>query len=62
MIAQAGVYAAGILTGLSNVLDFGIVATIGNKMDINETDILEFLSDDNHISVIAMYMEDIRSG
>ena len=40
----------------------GIVATIGNKMDINETDILEYLSDDDHISVIVMYMEDIRSG
>lgn len=62
MIAQAGVYAAGILTGLSNVLDFGIVATIGNKMDINETDILEYLSDDDNIQVIVMYMEDIRSG
>ena len=62
MIAQAGVYAAGILTGLSNVLDFGIVATIGNKMDINETDILEYLSDDDNIRVIVMYMEDIRSG
>ncbi|MDD3250034.1 MAG: GNAT family N-acetyltransferase [Smithellaceae bacterium] len=62
MVAQAGVYAAGILTGLSNVLDFGIVATIGNKMDINETDILEYLSNDDHISVIVMYMEDIRSG
>jgi len=62
MVAQAGVYAAGILTGLSNVLDFGIVATIGNKMDINETDILEYLSDDDHIDVIVMYMEDIRSG
>ncbi len=62
MVAQAGVYAAGILTGLSNVLDFGIVATIGNKMDINETDILEYLSGDENISVIVMYMEDIRSG
>jgi len=62
MVAQAGVYAAGILTGLSNVLDFGIVATIGNKMDINETDILEYLSNDDHISVIVMYMEDTRSG
>jgi acetate---CoA ligase (ADP-forming) len=62
MIAQAGVYAAGILTGLSNILDFGIVATVGDKMDINETDILEYLSNDDHISVIVMYMEDIRSG
>jgi len=62
MVAQDGVYAAGILTGLSNVLDFGIVATIGGKMDINETDILECLSEDDNISVIVMYMEDISSG
>lgn len=62
LIAQAGVYAAGILAGLRNVLDFGIVATIGNKMDINETDILEYMGDDEHIEVIAMYMEDVTSG
>jgi acetate---CoA ligase (ADP-forming) len=62
LIAQAGVYAAGILAGLRNVLDFGIVATIGNKMDINETDILEYMGDDEHIDVIAMYMEDVTSG
>jgi len=62
MVAQAGVYAAGILTGLRQVMDFGIVATIGNKMDISETDILEFLGKDNNIDVIAMYMEDVTSG
>ncbi len=62
LIAQAGVYAAGILAGLRNVLDFGIVATIGNKMDISETDILEYMGDDANISLIAMYMEDVSSG
>ena len=62
LIAQAGVYAAGILTGLRNVMDFGIVATIGNKMDISETDILEFLGKDENIDVVAMYMEDVKSG
>ncbi len=62
MIAQAGVYASGILIGLRNVLDFGIVATIGNKMDISETDILEYLNQDDNIDVIVMYMEDISSG
>ena len=62
MVAQAGVYAAGILTGLRRVMDFGIVATIGNKMDISETDILEFLGKDENIDVIAMYMEDVTSG
>jgi len=62
MTAQAGVYAAGILTGLRHVMDFGIVATIGNKMDISETDILEYLGIDDHIDVVAMYMEDVKSG
>ncbi len=62
MIAQAGVYAAGILTGLRHVMNFGIVATIGNKMDISETDILEYLGTDDHIDVVAIYMEDVTSG
>ena len=62
LIAQAGVYAAGILTGLRNVLDFGIIATIGNKMDVSEADILEFMGQDGNIKVIALYMEDVTSG
>jgi acyl-CoA synthetase (NDP forming)/RimJ/RimL family protein N-acetyltransferase len=62
LIAQAGVYAAGILTGLRNVLDFGIIATIGNKMDLSEADILEFMGEDENITVIALYMEDVTSG
>ncbi len=62
LIAQAGVYAAGILTGLRNIVNFGMIATIGNKMDITETDILEFMGKDENIKVIALYMEDVTSG
>ncbi len=62
LIAQAGVYAAGILTGLRHIINFGIIATIGNKMDITETDILEFMGRDENIKVIALYMEDVTSG
>ena len=62
LIAQAGVYAAGILTGLRNIIDFGIIATIGNKMDISEADILEFMGKDDNVKVIALYMEDVTSG
>jgi acyl-CoA synthetase (NDP forming) len=62
LIAQAGVYAAGILTGLRHVVNFGMIATIGNKMDITETDILEFMGRDENIKVIALYMEDVTSG
>jgi acyl-CoA synthetase (NDP forming) len=62
LIAQAGVYAAGILWGLRNIMDFSMIATIGNKMDIDETDILGFMGADPTVSVIAMYLEDIRRG
>ncbi len=62
LIAQAGVYAAGMLTGLRNIIDFGIIATIGNKMDVNEVDILKFMGNDTNIKVIALYMEDMTSG
>ncbi len=62
LIAQAGVYAAGMLTGLHNILDFGMIATIGNKMDVSETDILEFMGEDPNISVVGLYMEDVTSG
>lgn len=62
LIAQAGVYAAGLLWGFSKVMSFGIIATVGNKLDINETDILEYLGQDKNISVISMYLEDIKAG
>lgn len=62
LIAQAGVYAAGFLWGLRNVMDFGIIATIGNKLDVNETDMLEALGDDEKIEVICMYLEDVKDG
>jgi acyl-CoA synthetase (NDP forming) len=62
LIAQAGVYASGILWGLRNIMDFSMIATIGNKIDIDETDVLEFMGKDPSIKVIAMYLEDIRRG
>jgi len=62
LIAQAGVYAAGILAGLSNIMDFALIVTIGNKMDVNETDILEYMGTDDNINVISMYMENLSCG
>ncbi len=62
LIAQAGVYAAGFLWGLRNVMDFGIIATIGNKLDINETDMLEAIGNDENIEVVCMYLEDVKGG
>ena len=62
LIAQAGVYAAGMLWGLRQIMDFAIVATIGNKADLNETDILEYFGEDEQVKVICMYLEDVKSG
>ena len=62
LIAQAGVYAAGMLWGMRRIMDFAMVATIGNKADINETDILEYFGEDERIKVICMYLEDVKSG
>jgi acyl-CoA synthetase (NDP forming) len=62
LISQAGVCAAGMLWGLRHIMDFGIIATIGNKLDINETDMLEALSMDDNINVICMYLESVKGG
>jgi acyl-CoA synthetase (NDP forming) len=62
LISQAGVCAAGMLWGLRHIMDFGIIATIGNKVDINETDMLEAVSKDENIEVICMYLESVKAG
>ncbi|MDM7934652.1 MAG: acetate--CoA ligase family protein [Methanothrix sp.] len=62
LVSQAGVCAAGMLWGLRHIMDFGIIATIGNKLDINETDILEAVSQEENIDVICMYLESVKAG
>ena len=62
LISQAGVCAAGMLWGLRHIMDFGIVATIGNKLDINETDMLEAVSRDENVEVVCMYLESVKGG
>jgi acyl-CoA synthetase (NDP forming) len=62
LVSQAGVCAAGMLWGLRHIMDFGIVATIGNKLDINETDMLYAVSRDPNVNVICMYLESVKGG
>lgn len=62
LVSQAGVCAAGMLWGLRHIMDFGIIATIGNKLDINETDMLEAVSKDENVNVICMYLESVKAG
>jgi len=62
LIAQAGVYAAGYFKHLKEVLDFKIIATIGNKLDVDEVDLLHTLGEDDDITVICLYLESVKRG
>lgn len=43
-------------------LGFSQVVSIGNKMDIDEVSMLEFLADDKKTKVVGMYLEGIKNG
>lgn len=62
LVAQAGVYVAGMLWGMRHTTDFAMLATIGNKTDTDEADILEYLGEDDLVEVICMYLEDVKDG
>ena len=62
-VTQSGAFAAAVLDLLS-LLDLGISRTIsyGNAIDVNETDLIDFLKDDEETDVITMYIEQVKSG
>jgi acetyltransferase len=62
-ISQSGAY-GGILFNEIRQRHLGIskFISIGNMVDINQADILRYLSTDNDTQVIALFIEDIRDG
>jgi acyl-CoA synthetase (NDP forming) len=62
---QSGLFVTGFVEWyFDRSQPFGIakMAAIGNKIDVNECDILEYYLQDNKTHVIGMYLEDIRDG
>src|ERR671916_554694 len=43
-------------------IGFSKVISMGNKVDMDESDVLELLAEDEDTRVIVMYLEDIRNG
>lgn len=43
-------------------MGFSKFISFGNKADVNETDLLDYLANDEKTSVIAMYLEDVGNG
>lgn len=64
LIVQSGMLSAGFLmdTMTRDKLGVSKVCSIGNKLDVNECDILEYLLTDRETSVIGLYLESIGEG
>jgi acyl-CoA synthetase (NDP forming) len=64
IIGQSGVFSSGWARWIADTKPFGLakVACIGNKGDINESDLLEYLTDDKATLTIGMYLEGIIDG
>jgi len=63
-IAQTGLFLGVLLEHIISSQRFGIskVIGLGNKADVDDADILEYLAGDAQTKVIAMYIEGLRDG
>lgn len=64
LFGQTGVFSAGWARWIGDRRPFGLskVACIGNKADVDETDLLEYMADDPETTTIGMYLEGIGDG
>jgi acetyltransferase len=63
-IAQTGMFAGMLLEWILSSECFGVskVVGLGNKCDVNDAEVLEYLAKDEHTKVIMMYVESIKDG
>lgn len=63
MISQSGSFA---LTAIDELASDGVgvarVVVYGNKIDVNESDCLDYLAEDEHTTAVAVYIESIEEG
>lgn len=63
IISQSGSF---VVTALDELATEGVgvarVISYGNKADINESDCLDFLADDEHTTAVAIHMESVTDG
>ena len=64
LIVQSGMLSGGFLTDTMTHGTMGVskVCSIGNKMDVSETDLLEYLLKDPDTKAVALYLESIPDG
>jgi acetyltransferase len=64
LVVQSGMLSAGFLIDImsNGIMGISKACSIGNKADVNECDILEYLIDDPDTGVIGLYLESIPHG
>lgn len=63
IVAQSGVFGNILMDAApSQGIAVSKVATIGNRADLDETDLIEYLAEDPATAVIVLYLESIRRG
>ncbi|MHA1890787.1 MAG: acetate--CoA ligase family protein [Promethearchaeota archaeon] len=63
MISQSGAVMTSILDwSMINNLGFSSFISLGNKADLDETDFIEYLANDDNTKIIACYLEAINNG
>jgi 4-hydroxybutyryl-CoA synthetase (ADP-forming) len=62
LVSQSGaICAATVEDAEAQSIGFSKVISMGNKVDMDESDVLELLAEDEDTKVIVMYLEDIRN-
>jgi len=63
-VGQSGIFTSGLLRHIFSWETFGLskAISLGNKVDVDEAEVLDYLADDEETRVIAMYLEGIKDG
>jgi acetyltransferase len=59
LISQSGAF---ITSMIDTELGFSLIASLGNKIDINENELLDYYAQDENTKIIAIYLENISKG
>jgi acetate---CoA ligase (ADP-forming) len=63
IVSQSGALAVALLDwAVNRKIGFSKIVSIGNKADLDESEILDFLASDKDTKAIALYLEDIKNG
>jgi len=62
-ISQSGAICGGVVDlVLESHFGFSYFTSLGNEMDVTETDMLEYVAMDPRVKVVAMYVEEVKDG